>query len=410
MLLFMSDFTIKYSDIVAAQRTLSGITKNTTLLTSKSFSQMAECNMYMKLENLQTTGSFKVRGAFNKIANLDKNAIKRSVVAASAGNHAQGVAYSSTKLGIKSTIFMPSFTPPLKVIATRSYGANVILSGESFDDAFEASQIYCKENNATYIHPFNDPFVIAGQGTIGIEIFNQLPDVDIIVVPIGGGGLISGIALAIKEINPKIKIIGVEADGAASMWASRNANKLVQLPHVNTIADGIAVKRPGDLTFNLVQKYVDDLVTVTDNEIAHTAYLLLQRAKILAEPSGVASVAAVLFKKANFIGKNVVPIISGGNINMNLLQQIVEKGMMEEKLRASIQVITPDQSGELRKLTSLFEKLKVNIQNIEHERSIHSVPIGHVLITLTVNLQDQSQLNQIINELKLLGLQANILQ
>lgn len=406
----MSDFTIKYSDIVAAQRTLSGITKNTTLLTSKSFSQMAECNMYMKLENLQTTGSFKVRGAFNKIANLDKNAIKRSVVAASAGNHAQGVAYSSTKLGIKSTIFMPSFTPPLKVIATRSYGANVILSGESFDDAFEASQIYCKENNATYIHPFNDPFVIAGQGTIGIEIFNQLPDVDIIVVPIGGGGLISGIALAIKEINPKIKIIGVEADGAASMWASRNANKLVQLPHVNTIADGIAVKRPGDLTFNLVQKYVDDLVTVTDNEIAHTAYLLLQRAKILAEPSGVASVAAVLFKKANFIGKNVVPIISGGNINMNLLQQIVEKGMMEEKLRASIQVITPDQSGELRKLTSLFEKLKVNIQNIEHERSIHSVPIGHVLITLTVNLQDQSQLNQIINELKLLGLQANILQ
>lgn len=406
----MSDFTIKYSDIVAAQRTLSGITKNTTLLTSKSFSQMAECNMFMKLENLQTTGSFKVRGAYNKIANLDKNAIKRSVVAASAGNHAQGVAYSSTKLGIKSTIFMPSFTPPLKVIATRSYGANVILSGDSFDDAFEASQIYCKENNATYIHPFNDPFVIAGQGTIGIEIFNQLQDVDIIVVPIGGGGLISGIALAVKEMNPKIKIIGVEADGAASMFESRKANKLVQLPHVNTIADGIAVKRPGDLTFNLVQKYVDDLVTVTDNEIAHTAYLLLQRAKILAEPSGVASVAAVLFKKANFIGKNVVPIISGGNINMNLLQQIVEKGMMEEKLRASIQVITPDQSGELRKLTSLFEKLKVNIQNIEHERSIHSVPIGHVLITLTVNLQDQSQLNQIINELKLRGLEANILQ
>jgi threonine dehydratase len=406
----MSDSIIKYSDIVAAQRTLCGITKNTTLLTSKSFSQMAGCNIYMKLENLQTTGSFKVRGAYNKIANLDKEAAAHSVVAASAGNHAQGVAYSSTKLGIKSTIFMPSFTPPLKVIATRSYGANVILTGDSFDDAFEASQSYCKENNATYIHPFNDPLVIAGQGTIGIEIFNQLQDVDIIVVPIGGGGLISGISLAIKEINPKIKIIGVEAEGAASMFASRKENKIVQLPHINTIADGIAVKKPGDITFNLIQKYVDDIVTVNDSEIAHTVYLLLQRAKILAEPSGVASVAAVLYKKADFAGKNVVPIISGGNINMNLLEQIVEKGMMEEKLRASIQVITPDQSGELRKLTSLFEKLKVNIQNIEHERSIHSVPVGHVLITLTVNLQDQSQLKQIIRELKLRGLEAKLLK
>ncbi|MEG1556210.1 MAG: threonine ammonia-lyase [Bacteroidales bacterium] len=406
----MSKQFIKYSDIVAAQQTMKGITKVTSLLPTKSFSQMADANVYLKLENLQITGSFKVRGAYNKIATLSKEEMQRPVVAASAGNHAQGVAYSSTKLGLKSTIFMPTFTPPLKVIATRSYGANVILGGDTFDDAYAASQEYCEKNKASYIHPFNDPKVIAGQGVIGLEIFQQLPEVEVVIIPIGGGGLISGMAIALKEMNPKIKIIGVEAEGAACMYASRKANQMVTLPQIHTIADGIAVKRPGDLTFDIIQNYVDDLVTVNDGEIAHAAYILLQRGKLLAEPSGVASVAAAIFKKCNLKGKNVVPVISGGNINMSLLEQIVEQGMMSDGLRATIQVIIPDQAGELRKLLAIFEQLKVNIQDIIHERSTISVQVGYVLTSFTVNLQDKSQLDIITKELRDRGLECKVMK
>lgn len=395
----MSTSKIVYSDIIAAQATLKGIIKETSLLHSKSFSRLGNCDVFMKLENLQTTGSFKVRGAYNKIAHLSEKERNSPVVAASAGNHAQGVAYSSTKLGVKSTIFMPSFTPPLKAIATRHYGAEVILAGDSFDDAFQISQEYCKEHKGTYIHPFNDPLIIAGQGTVGIEIFQQLPEMDMIIVPIGGGGLISGIAIALKTLNPKIKIIGVEAEAAASMSASKKANSAITIPHATTIADGIAVKRPGDLTLALVQKYVDDIVTVSDEEIALTTYLMLERTKMLAEPSGVASVAAILFKKADFTGKKVVPVVSGGNINMSILEQIVEKGMMVEGLRTSLQILIPDLPGELNKLTTLFESFKISIQSIEHIRSITSVPIGYVQVVFTVDLQNKGQLQQIVDEL-----------
>lgn len=402
--------TVKYSDIVAAQATLKGITKKTALLPSKSFSQMGGCHCFLKLENLQSTGSFKVRGAYNKIASLTEEEKKRPVVAASAGNHAQGVAYSSKLLGLKSTIFMPTFTPPLKVIATRHYGAEVVLTGDSFDDAYKVSQEYCKEHDATYIHPFNDPLIIAGQGTVGLEIFHQLPELDIVVVPIGGGGLISGVAIALKTLNPKIKIIGVEAEGAASMLASKKANKIVTIPHCDTIADGIAVKTPGGQTYELINEYVDELITVTDEEIAHTTYLMLERTKILAEPSGVASVAAVLQRKCDFKGKNVVPIVSGGNINMTLLQQIVEQGMMQEGLRTSLQILIPDHAGELNKLTDLFSKFKISIQNIQHIRAISSVPVGKVMVICMVNLQNQEQLKVITEELEKRGLMVKILK
>ncbi|MBE6335071.1 MAG: threonine ammonia-lyase [Lentimicrobiaceae bacterium] len=404
----MDSSVLKFSDIVSARSTLRGVAKNTTLLHSKSFSRMADANIYLKLENMQTTGAFKVRGAYNKLANLSQEEREKGVVAASAGNHAQGVAFSATKLGMQSTIFMPIFTPPLKVLATKGYGANVVLMGDSFDDAFAGSQEYAKEHNATYIHPFNDPLIIAGQGTIGLEVYEQIPDVDAIIVPIGGGGLIAGIAMAIKEMNPKVKVIGVNAAGAASMVGSLKANEIITLPSVSTIADGIAVKTPGNLTFDLVQKYVDDVVTVTDTEIAHTAYLMLQRAKILAEPAGVTSVAAALFKKANLKGMNVVPVVSGGNINMQILEQIIEKGMVEEGLRACIRVIIPDQSGELKKILSIFEGLKVNIYDINHERSSSSVEVGKTLLTIKMNLQNKEQLKTIINMLKEYGLRCEI--
>ena len=404
----MDSSVLKFSDIVAARSTLRGVAKLTSISHSKSFSQMSGANIFMKLENMQTTGAFKVRGAYNKLANLSPEERAKGVVAASAGNHAQGVAFSATKLGMQSTIFMPIFTPPLKVLATKGYGANVVLTGESFDDSFLASQEYTKQHDASYIHPFNDPLIIAGQGTIGLEIYEQQPDVDAVIVPIGGGGLIAGIAMAIKEMNPKVRVIGVNAAGAASMVASREANEIVSLPSVSTIADGIAVKTPGTLTFDIIQKYVDDIVSVTDTEIAHAAYLLLQRGKLLAEPAGVTSVAAALFNKVDLRGKNVVPVVSGGNINMRLLEQIIEKGMVEEGLRASIRLIIPDQSGELKRVLSIFEGLKVNIYDIKHERSLSRVEVGKSLVTISMNLQDQKQLDTIMTMLQEHGINCEI--
>lgn len=401
--------TIKYSDIISAQQAMRNVIKETSLIHSKTFSKMADAEIFMKLENLQTTGSFKVRGAFNKLIHLTEDEKKYPVVAASAGNHAQGVAYSASYLGLKSIIFMPTFTPPSKVNATKGYGAEVILSGDTFDDAFAASQEYCKEHKGTYIHPFNDEKIIAGQGVVGLEVYKQLPDVDTIIVPIGGGGLISGIAIAIKEINPNIKIIGVEAEGAASMLASQNSNSVLTLPHCHTIADGIAVKKPGDITFNIVKELVDDLITVSDKELAHTTYLLLQRGKLLAEPSGTAAIAAAIFKKSALMGKNVVPIVSGGNVNMSLFQQIIDQGMMQEGLRTHIQFVVPDQAGELKKVLSVLEQQKVNIQDIVHERSITSVPVGKVLIIVTVNLQQKEQLEFIKNELQNKGITCSVI-
>ena len=241
-----------------------------------------------------------------------------------------------------------------------------------------------------------------------MEILEQQNDVDAVIVPIGGGGLVAGIAMAIKEMNPKIKVIGVNAAGAASMVASREANEIVTLPSVSTIADGIAVKTPGSLTFDIIQKYVDDIVSVTDTEIAHTAYLLLQRAKILAEPAGVTSVAAALHNKVNLKGMNVVPVVSGGNINMQILEQIIEKGMVEEGLRATVKVIVPDQSGELKKILAIFEGLKVNIYDINHERSSNNVEVGKTMLTIRMNLQDKNQLNTIVNMLREYGLHCEV--
>jgi len=389
-----------YADIVKAQMRLKGIVKVTSLERTKSFSIMSGANVFMKLENLQSTGSFKVRGAYNKISSLDKKDLGHGVVCASAGNHAQGVAFGARAMGLKATVFMPVFTPPLKVIATRSYGADVQLVGETFDDALAAAKKFQEASGAVFIHAFDDPEVIAGQGTIGLEIFQALEAVQDVVVPIGGGGLISGIAIALKTINPEIRIIGVEPEGAASMKQSLLNGKPEKLTSMSTIADGIAVKTPGNLTFEIARQYVDEVITVTDEEIAHAAYLLLQRAKILAEPAGVASMAAVLYKKLDFPGRNVVPVISGGNINMGLLEQIMEKGMMKEGLRARIAVLIPDMPGELKSIISILESLFANINEISHERSTTTVPIGHVLVTITFNLQQTEQLDTLCRTLE----------
>lgn len=400
----------QFSDIINAQSLLSTVIKKTPLERSKSFSAMSGADVYLKLENLQTTGSFKVRGAYYKIANLTPDEVAKGVLAASAGNHAQGVAYAATKLGVKSTVFMPVFAPPLKVIATRAYGAEVVLVGDTFDDAFEAAAEFGEKSGATFVHPFNDPYIIAGQGTVGLEIFEQLRDVDDVLVPIGGGGLIAGIAIALKQLNPRIRIIGVEADGAQSMKVSVEKGEPVILNSVHTIADGIAVKSPGNLTFQVTKDLVDELLVVNDAEMARTAYLLLQRAKILTEPAGVAAMAAVLYGKTDLKGRKVVPVISGGNINMSILEQILDKGVMAEGLRARIQVLIPDQAGMLKSIISILEKMKANIHDIEHERSTTSVPVGYVQVTITFNLQDSTQLPTLLMELDKKGMQYQVLR
>lgn len=400
----------QFSDIINAQSLLSTVVKQTPLERSKSFSAMSGADVYLKLENFQTTGSFKVRGAYYKIANLTPEEVTKGVLCASAGNHAQGVAYAATKLGVKSTVFMPVFAPPLKVIATRAYGAEVVLVGDTFDDAFNAAVEFGEKSGATFVHPFNDPYIIAGQGTVGLEIFEQLRDVDDVLVPIGGGGLIAGIAIALKQLNPRIRIIGVEADGAQSMKVSVEKGEPVILNSVHTIADGIAVKSPGNLTFKVTRDLVDELLVVNDAEIARTAYLLLQRAKILTEPAGVAAMAAVLYGKTNLKGRKVVPVISGGNINMSILEQILDKGVMDEGLRARIQVLIPDQAGMLKSIISILEKMKANIHDIEHERSTTSVPVGYVQVTITFNLQDTTQLPTLLMELDKKGMQYQVLR
>ena len=398
-----------FSDLINAQSVLRNIVKTTPLERSKSFSAMSGADVYLKLENFQTTGSFKVRGAYYKIKNLTPEESANGVLCASAGNHAQGVAYAASKLGVKSTVFMPVFAPPLKVIATRSYGAEVILTGDTFDDAFNAALEFGEKSGATFVHPFNDPHIIAGQGTIGLEIFEQLREVDEVLVPIGGGGLIAGIAIALKQLNPHIRIIGVEADGAQSMKLSMEKGSPITLNSANTIADGIAVKSPGNLTFEVTRQLVDELVVVNDAEMAHTAYMLLQRSKILTEPAGVAAMAAVLYNKTDIKGLKVVPIISGGNVNMSILEQILDKGVMDEGLRARIQVLIPDQAGMLKAIITILEKMKANIHDIEHERSTTSVPVGYVQVTITFNLQDTKQLPTILNELDKQGMHYQVL-
>lgn len=344
------------------------------------------------------------------ISRLSPDKLKNGVLCASAGNHAQGVAYAASQLGVKSTVFMPVFAPPLKVIATRAYGAEVILTGDTFDDAFNAAMEYGAQSGATFVHPFNDKDIIAGQGTVGLEIFDQLEKIDAVLVPIGGGGLIGGIAIALKSLNPEIRIIGVEPEGAQSMKESIKANEPRTLNSVNTIADGIAVKSPGNLTLEITRNLVDELVTVNDAEIAQTTYMLLQRAKILAEPAGVASMAAVLFKKTDLKNMNVVPVISGGNINMSILEQILDKGVMDVGLRARLQVLVPDQAGMLMQVISVLEKVKASIHDIYHERATTSVPIGYVQIMITFNLQDTLQLPSILNELDKKGITYQVLK
>jgi len=395
---------VDIKDIQIARENLEGIIHKTNLDHSTTFSRMTGTQVYIKTENLQKTGSFKIRGAYNKIASLSAGERKRGVIAASAGNHAQGVAFAATKAGIKSTIVMPEGAPISKVLATRNYGAEVILHGQVYDDAYNKAKEIQASTGATYVHAFDDPAVIAGQGTIGLEILDDSPETEAIIVPIGGGGLAAGVAVAAKAINPKIKVIGVEAAGAACYKNSKEAGKLCSLTTASTIADGIAVKCPGDLTFELLEKYLDDVVTVDDEEIASTILLLLERAKLIVEGAGAVSLAALLYHKIPLTGLGkVAAVLSGGNIDVNFISLIIEKGMVKAGRHIRMATTIVDKPGRLQSFLAVIAQERGNIISITHDRAQAYLPVDKARVEAVVETQGREHSRRIIQALQSKG-------
>ena len=348
----------------------------------------AGCDLYLKAENLQNTGSFKIRGAYYKISTLTDEEKGRGVVACSAGNHAQGVALAAQRAGIKSTIFLPAIAPISKVEATKSYGAEIRLIDGVYDDAYAASVEYQKESGAVFIHPFNDVDVIAGQGTIGMEICDQLADADAVVVPIGGGGLISGVSFVVKKLNPNCKVYGVQAAGAASMAEAIKNKKVEALSEVHTFADGISVKCPGDITFDMVNKYVDEVVTVTDDETAAAILTLMEKQKVVSEGAGAVSVAAVLFDKIPVKGKKVVCVVSGGNIDVNILSRVINRGLIKTGRKATLTIELLDKPGQLEEVSHIVASMGANVTKVDHNTISMDTDINGCYLTIQMETRN----------------------
>ncbi|WP_456082809.1 threonine ammonia-lyase [Leptotrichia sp.] len=391
----------KLYDFIEARERLNTVITKTKLIHSSIFSNETGNEVYIKPENLQRTGAFKIRGAYNKIAKLTEEEKKRGVIAASAGNHAQGVALAAQKLGIKAVIVMPKHTPLIKVEATRRYGAEVILIGEVYDEAYEYAKKLQEKEGYTFVHPFNDEDVIEGQGTIALEVLEELPDADIILVPIGGGGLISGIASAAKLKNPLIKIIGVEPEGAASALEARKSHHVVELDEANTIADGTAVKKIGDITFDYIEKYVDDIVTVSDYELMAAFLVLVEKHKIVAENSGILAVAGL--KKLNVTGKKIISIISGGNIDVLTISSMINKGLVARGRIFTFAVDLPDKPGQLVAVSQILSEQNANVIRLEHNQFKNLDRFHEVELQVTVETNGEEHINKITQEFEKKG-------
>lgn len=374
-----------------AQRVLREVATVTPVIKADKIAE----NIYLKSENFQLTGSFKLRGAYYKISTLTPEEAAKGVIACSAGNHAQGVALSATRKGIKSVICMPAGAPISKVEATKGYGGEVVLVPGVYDDAAKKAEELMQEEGYTFVHPFNDEKVIAGQGTIGLEIIQQLPDVEAVYVPIGGGGLISGVSYAIKALKPDCKVIGVQAIGAPSMYESRKKGEVIELEKVATIADGIAVKKPGDLTFEMCQKYVDEIVTVSEEEIATAILTLMEKQKTVAEGAGATALAAAMFDKANLKGKKSVCIVSGGNIDVNTLSRVITQGLNKTGRIANIETKVVDKPGQLISLLQLISHTGANIISISHEREDLRSEVNSCVVTMVLETRNTEHVNQI---------------
>lgn len=388
--------------IYHAKYVLKQVIRETDLIHAPNINP--EANVYLKTENLQITGSFKVRGAYYKISQLSEEEKARGVIACSAGNHAQGVALAATKNGIKSLICLPDGAPISKVEATKSYGAEVCLVEGVYDDAYAKALELRDEKGYTFIHPFDDENVIAGQGTIGLELIEQLPNIDAVVVPIGGGGLISGVAFAIKNLNPNVKVYGVQASGAPSMFNSVHDGQIEKLDNVSTIADGIAVKEPGANTFEYCSKYVDEIVTVTDDEISAAILALMEQQKLVSEGAGAVSAAAVMFNKIDIKGKNVVCLISGGNIDVTILSRVIKRGLLMSGRSCSLNIELIDKPGQLRKVSEIISSLGGNVTSIHHERANEGSDVIGCYLRIVLETRNYQHIEQIKQALKDAGL------
>ena len=384
----------KLYDFMEARERLSTITVKTKLLHSDVFSDECGNDVYIKPENLQITGSFKVRGAYNKIAKLTEEEKARGVIAASAGNHAQGVALAAKRLGIKATIVMPKHTPLIKVNATKQYGADVVLHGEIYDEACQKAMELQQEHGYVFVHPFNDEDVIEGQGTIALEVLDELPDADILLVPVGGGGIVSGIAAAAKLKNPRVKIIGVEPEGAASALAAFKADHPVPLDEVATIADGTAVRQIGETTLEYIKQYVDEIITVSDYELMEAFLLLVEKHKIIAENSGILSVAAL--KKLKEKNKKVVSVISGGNIDVLMISSMINKGLIRRDRIFNFSLNIPDKPGELAKVVDLIAELGANVVKLEHNQFKNLSRFKDVELQVTVETNGSEHIKNLV--------------
>ena len=384
----------KLESFIKAKERLSKVLLETHLIYSPIFSKESGNKVFIKPENLQKTGSFKIRGAYNKISNLTDAEKKRGVIASSAGNHAQGVAYGAKEAGIKAVIVMPKSTPLIKVESTKQYGAEVILHGDVYDDAYKKAKELEEKEAYVFVHPFNDEDVLDGQGTIALEILEELPETDIILVPIGGGGLISGIACAAKILKPEIKIIGVEPEGAASAYEAIKENKVVELKEANTIADGTAVKKIGDLNFEYIKKYVDEIITVSDYELMEAFLLLVEKHKIIAENSGILSVAAT--KKIKEKNKKVVSVISGGNIDVLMISSMINKGLIRRDRIFNFSVNIPDKPGELAKVVDLIAELGANVVKLEHNQFKNLSRFKDVELQVTVETNGSEHIKNLV--------------
>ena len=390
-------------DIDAAVARLRGNIHNVEVSSSKTFSQMSDCDVFLKCENRQKTGSFKIRGAFNKLAKMKEQGIVTKVIASSAGNHAQGVSYASRLLGMEAIIVMPKTTPIAKVSATKGYGAKVVLAGNNYDECYQEALRIQEEENATFIHPYDDEDVIAGQGSIAYEIIHDLPNVDMIVVPAGGGGLLAGISYYAKAINPRIKVVGVQAEGANAIVQSFDNKEYTTTSKVNTIADGIAVMKPGKLATQLILENVDQMVSVSDNDIASTILLLLEREKQVVEPAGASSLAAVLAGKIDVEGKRVVCVLSGGNIDVSFIHKVVEKGLVSRKRKVRFSTLMKDVPGSLEQFAKVVGACNANIIEVRYDRSQEDLNLNETILHVGVEVSGTEHSDQLISTLQSKG-------
>lgn len=385
---------LSIEDIYSAEKRLEGIIKKTELIESPFFSQECGNRVFIKPENLQVTGAFKIRGAYNKLSKLNDAEKSRGVIAASAGNHAQGIGYAAQMLGIKATLVMPAATPIIKVEATKSYGVNVVLYGDSYDEAYKKARELETEHQYVFIHPFDDLDVIIGQGTLALEIMSQLADVDEVLVPIGGGGLMSGMAFAIKMLKPSIKVIGVEPEGACCIKESLAKNEVIELAAVDTMADGTAVKKPGDLTFELIREFVDEVVTVSEFEILEAILLLMEKHKLIVEGAGALSLAGL--KKIQSKDKKVVCVVSGGNIDISTISAIINRALVSRGRLFCFTVNLPDKPGELLHVANILSELKANVIKLDHNQSKVMDRFKQVQLEVTVETNGNHHVEEIV--------------